>query len=137
MSIIGFSLRKVTVERKNSPKGKVSINTNFGIKEVVKADVSLGSDKSQGVQIKFHYDTEFAPDIGSIHFEGDVLSVYPQKEAEEIITQFKETKKVSPKLAQPILNHIFQKCSVEALIMAKTLNLPSPIKIPRVQSKQE
>ena len=132
--IVGFGSTKLSVEKKESAKGKIDINNNVTIKDIQEDNFSLGKDKQQNVlRFIFEFTSKYEPNIGNILFEGELLYLEEPKKAKEIFTGWKKDKKVPKDLMAGLLNTILTKCNVQALILSQEVNLPPPIPLPKVQ----
>jgi|SRR3989338_11113244 len=131
--IVGFSFTKLSAEKNEAAKGKIDINNNVTIKNVEEADLSLGKEKQNVVRFIFEFTSKYEPNVGAILFEGELLYLEDQKKIKEILSSWKQDKKVPKELMAGLLNTILTKCNVQALILSQEVNLPSPIPLPKVQ----
>ncbi len=132
MSVIGFNFNKILVERLGVKKGKISISNNIGITNVIEAKVPFANDKMKCIKVEFKFESKYEPDVAIISLEGDILYMLPTESADNLMTSWSTKKNLSGDLIQPIMNAILSKANVEALILSKELNLPSPIPLPKV-----
>ncbi len=137
MPIIGFSYSKIHVDRKSSPKGKISINNNVSLKDVKETELSLGKDKQKGLIFSFEFTTDYEPDMAKILLGGDVVYIEEEKKVKSVLEEWKKNKRIEKELMSSILNHVLQRCNIQALILSRDLNLPSPIPLPRVGQKAQ
>ncbi|MFC1728344.1 hypothetical protein ACFLZ7_02675 [Nanoarchaeota archaeon] len=135
MAIVGFNFNKITAEKKSAVKGKIKINNNVSIKDVSSMDFSIGSTKQKGLKYGYEFTAKFEPNLGSIVIQGDVLSLEEASKVDEILKQWKKSKKVGNEFMVPIMNTILSKCNIKALILSQDLNLPAPLQMPRVKAK--
>ena len=131
--IVGFGFTKLSAERIEPAKGKIDINNNVSIKDVVEDNFSLGKDNQNVIKFKFEFTSKYEPSVGTILFEGDLLYMEEPKKAKEILSSWKKDKKIPKELMEGLLNTILTKCNVQALIMSQEVNLPPPIPMPKVQ----
>lgn len=134
MAIIGFSMQKISVERKNSPKGKINIKNNVSIKKVQKSKFNFG-DGRDALSYTFEFSVTYEPNVGSITIAGEVVNLVDAKMSKDVLTKWKKEKKVDAVALAPVLNAILQRCNVQALILSRDINLPSPIPLPSVSKK--
>src|SRR5690606_25123677 len=99
------------------------------------AKISITGDAHAGLRYVFTYVATYEPSIGTITLEGEVITMDDKKKSDAILKDWKKDKTLPAQTSQPILNSILNKCTVEALILSKELNLPAPIPIPKI--KQE
>lgn len=132
MTIVGFNFTKIHVERKKPAKGKINIKNNISIKKVEEADLSLGKSKQSGLKFIFEFVSLYDPKIGDITLAGEVLYLMPEKQVKEVLKGWKKDKKVPKDLTAAVLNTVLQKCNIQALMLARDINLPPPIPLPKV-----
>ena len=134
MTIIGFSYTKIHVERKKMMKGSINIRNHAQVKNLETVDISLGP-KKQALKFSFTFTTEYKPDLAEILLEGEIISLETEERAKEMLKIWKKDKKLPDQMITPILNDILNKCSIQALILSRELNLPAPIQLPKVAAK--
>ncbi|MFP4111374.1 MAG: hypothetical protein ACLFPQ_02695 [Candidatus Woesearchaeota archaeon] len=137
MTIVGTNFTKINVERKNAIKGKINISNNVSIKSVEEANFSLGTSEQKGARFVFEFTSKYEPELGEIYLSGDVLFVATESEIKAIIEKWNKEKKIDQKVMSGILNGILNKCNVQALILSQTMNLPSPIPLPKVSNQTQ
>jgi len=136
LTIIGFNFSKILVERSKPVKGKINIQNKVSVTDVIKADLSLGKDKQDGVKFTFSYVSQYEPKVGQIELEGDLLFLTDAKNSKFIVDSWKKDKKVPQDVMSSVLNSVLQKCNVQALIASRDVNLPPMVPLPKVQVKQ-
>jgi len=133
MPIVGFEFTKIEAERLPTlRRAGLSIKNNFGIKNVEKVDLALGEGKQTAARFHFEYTTSYDPKGGSILLKGNVLFLSDNKIIEESVKSWKKNKKIDKNLMTIILNRILEKSSIQSLLLSDTLNLPAPVKMPKV-----
>lgn len=135
MSVLGFNFNKISVERLGSKSGKLTISNNIGISDVSEAKVPFANEKVKAVKVNFKFESKYEPKVAQILLEGDVLYMLPTESAESLLSDWASKKQLNSELVQPIMNAILSKSNIEALILSKELNLPSPIPLPKVNVK--
>ena len=131
--IVGFGFTKLSAEKTEKAKGKIDINNNVSVKDVIEDNLSLGKDKQNIVKLIFEFTANYEPSVGKILFEGEVLYLEEPKKIKEILSSWKKDKKLQKEVMAGILNTILTKCNIQALILSQEVNLPPPIPMPRVQ----
>ncbi len=58
------------------------------------------------------------------------------KQVKEILKSWSKDKKISKDIMSNILNNVLVKCNIQALILSQYMNLPPPIPLPKVQTKE-
>jgi hypothetical protein len=135
MTVVGFNFTKINVEKNAGAKGKLTISNNFGVKEVSDAKLAIGGDKAKPVKFEFTFESKYEPDYATIHLEGDLLFMFPTEVADKILKEWKDSKKLNNEIVEPVMNAILSKSNIEALILSKEMNLPSPVPLPKVNVK--
>jgi len=133
MAIVGFTFTKMHAERKSAVKGKMNIRNNVAIKNIEKADLSLGKASQNGLRFIFEYSVVYEPKIAEIILEGELIDIEEDKKVEAVLKDWKKDKKIDPGLMNVVLNTVFNKSNLQALILSKDVNLPAPIPLPRIQ----
>lgn len=138
MAIIGFSFIKFDCERKsNQAKGSIEIKHNVSITKVEKTSITVGSNKNDVLKINFGFDVIYSNDIGKVSIAGDVVFT----DTPEIITETQKSwdldKKLPALVNEQIHGFIYNKAIVRALELSDSLNLPSPIPMPKVSFKSQ
>lgn len=128
MSVIAFNFTKVAGERKAGPAGKLNIRATSNVTDV--SEQPLGNQKV--LKFTFNHSITYEPSFASINMSGDVLVLSNDKEIKETLASFKKNKRFSPELTQKVMNTILNRVSIQALILSRDLNLPAPIKLPRL-----
>lgn len=132
MAVVGFNFNKILVEKKALKEGKVDINNNVSIKEVEVADLSLGKAKQDGVKFVFEFTSKYEPDYAHMTLIGDVLYLDSEKNIKAILEDWKKKKTIPKEAMTEVLNSILNRCNIQAMILARDVNLPSPIPLPKV-----
>ena len=135
MAILGFNFTKISVEKKNVPRGKINISNNIAIQTVDKGDFVIGATKHPIVKVGVEFTAKFDPNIGQIVLNGDVIYSDKQETIEEIEKDWKKDKKFKKEIMAAVLNSALNKCYIESLMLSRELNLPSPIPLPKFASK--
>jgi hypothetical protein len=138
MNIIGFNFTKLDVQTKETQKsGKININSNVMLKKVEKKQFNLGNAKQGTVRFDFDFDVQYEPDIGSIKLSGNLLLLTESKKADEIAKSWKDNKNVPAEVTEAVMNTILSRSNIQALILSQYVNLPPPIKLPRVKASDK
>lgn len=136
MTVVGINLYKITAERDPNFSGKVSIKNNATIKDVQKTDLFLGKTKQEAVKFMFEFSSKYEPTLGNIILSGDCVFVEDAKVIKDILADWKKDKRVKTEIMADVLNNILQRCNIEALVLSKEINLPPPLQLPQVETKQ-
>ncbi|MBI4918541.1 hypothetical protein HY837_01315 [archaeon] len=137
MAVLGLSFKKLSVERKESPKGQLNVTSNTNITKIEKSKMSLDSKDQDAVKFSFEFVTEYEPKVATITIEGEVLWLDNKERAKEILDAWKDKTKVPQQVMIPVLNTILAKSNFTALILSREMGLPVPLQMPRVEPKPE
>ena len=137
MSIVGFNFTKINAQKNNSYVGQVMIKNNITLKDVVEAKMGLAGGNKGALKVDFSFSSIFDPNFASIVLDGEVLLLEDSKKVQEVIDGWKKSKSFPREVAEPLMNHILDRCNVQALLLSKDLNLPSPVPLPKVNVNQE
>lgn len=131
--IIGFSLKEIEGKRWDETEGVVQVTYSSKIENIAEEEVKIYKDKVAKIEFTFEigYLRE-KKEVGKIKFSGSLLW---KGDLEEIMDNWKE-KKIPDKLKTPVMNYIYRKCLINAVSLSESLNLPSPIPIPRIEFKK-
>lgn len=130
MAIIGFNFTKIAAQRLSSRSGKIQVTNNIGVRNIESSKFS-GDSKRKAVKISFRYDGLYEPKVARLQFDGDVVLLLPEKNADELVKGWKDGK-ADAKTLTSAMNHVLERCNVQAIILARDLNLPSPVPLPKV-----
>lgn len=132
MTIVGFNFTKISAERKNAVVGMVNINNSITLKDVAEAKLGLAGDRG-ALRMTFAFTSDYTPELATLMMEGDVLMLLEVKQAQSVLDGWKKSKNLPREVAEPLMNHILDRCNIQALLLSKDLNLPSPVQLPKVQ----
>lgn len=135
MSIVAFNFTKISAERVQNPRGSVNVKNAVNIKDVHKTKLAIGNSSQDVLRIMFEFTSTYEPNLGKIALEGDILHVDKADKIESAFKSWQKDKKLPKEEARMAINHILGKCNVEAILLSRELNLPSPIELPRIAAK--
>lgn len=133
MTVVGFTFTKMNVERKNPSKGKININNNVIILNIEESTFSVEKEQDVSLKVTFQFDSTYEPDIGFIQLIGELIYVDEKEAINGILKEWNASKRISKEVMTEVLNVILNRCNIEALILARDINLPSPIPLPKVK----
>lgn len=132
MNILNVSFNSISAKKEQAPKGKLGIKSNVSITSV--EDANIGVDKSNTtLRVGFSFNTEYSPDYASIQITGQMIVLEEKENAKKMLDTWNKEKKVNKDFSIPLMNTIMSKCVMESIIIAKELNLPSPLPMPKVE----
>ncbi len=130
MAVVGFYFTKIHGEKTSEPNKKLSVDRAVNIQKVEKSDIAFGSQKQGSILVAFSYEVVYAPEIGKIELNGNLLYLAPQEKLDEAIVQWKKESTLPLDVMNPILQAIFTRANIQALVMSRDLTLPPPFAIP-------
>lgn len=136
MKILGFSFRKISIEKHSDSFKELKINTNLDVLELKKVDTDFLKEKEEAFNVKFKYVLDYEPKIAKIEFEGGILISVELEKAKEIIEKWKD-KKIVDEIKIPLFNLIMRKSNIRALQLQDEMNLPSHIRLPSLKKSDE
>ncbi|MEM3373675.1 MAG: hypothetical protein QXE31_00490 [Candidatus Woesearchaeota archaeon] len=136
MAIIGFHFTKMSVERKKQPSGKINVKNNVILTDIKEANV-ISNVKQKAIEFKFAYNTIYEPEIASLSLEGALVFVGNDELVNKALETWNKEKKLVEEIIPEVYNYLLEKCSIEALILAKEMNLPPHVPLPKVSSEKQ
>lgn len=135
MPVVGLQFEKILIEKHAPVKGKIQVNNNVTLKDVVKTDISIGPSKHVALKFKFEFTAKYEPKIASMTMNGYLTFFEKPDKVKEIADAWKKDKKIPKETMSSVLNTILSRCNVEAMLFAREVNLPPPIPLPKVTVK--
>ncbi len=133
MALIGFNFTKINVEKKKATKGGIKITNNIHFTDIKEAKVNF-MDKKTALNVEFVFTCKFEPGVGLIELKGNAIELLEDDKTKEALDKWKKDKKLPTDVAQKILNSLLNKCYVESLILSNSMNLPSPVPLPKIKT---
>ncbi len=131
MTIAGFTFTRMLVERKSQAKGAVNINSNIGVVSAEEIDFVMGTQKQKGIKVIFDYRNSYAPDLGTLILNGEILYLSDQKRHDDLMKAWKKDKKFPDDVMVELYNIISTRGCLLAIQLSSTVGLPPPIPLPR------
>ncbi|MCS7135012.1 MAG: hypothetical protein N3E38_00805 [Candidatus Aenigmarchaeota archaeon] len=129
MPVIGFYLRGITANRRQTLREKIDINTTVSLTQIEKTTIGV-KKKEDALNISFEFLTKYEPDIGEMKLEGNVL--YIGIHVKEALNLWKKEKKILPEVDVEVKNFLFRKCMTIEINLAEDMSLPPPIMFPNL-----
>lgn len=130
MTMIGFNFTKINVSKHGPAKGNISINRKCNPTKV--EEVGIGSGQ-KALKYTFQFAAEYKPKVAEMLFEGTLTELTKPEDADEALKLWKEKNQLPPKTLERVMNAILNRCHIEALIMAKEMNIPPPFNLPKIK----
>ncbi len=134
MPVVGLQLNKILVEKHLPVKGKIQVNNNVSLTNVEKAEFAVGA-KQASAKFHFEFTAKYEPKIADILLVGFLTFVDKEDSVKSILDGWKKDKKLPKDIMSSVLNVVLSRCNVEALLLAREVNLPPPIPLPKVTMK--
>ncbi|MBI5797999.1 hypothetical protein HZA98_03805 [Candidatus Woesearchaeota archaeon] len=133
MQIISINFDKVLGERKKPLEVPLKVQTSIKIKEVKEEDLNLTNKKEAALSFVFEYAVDYQQDQGTVLLQGSVLCTGDKAELDAAYKDWKKTKKFNPEMSKEILNNVFLRCNIKALLFEQEVALPPHIVLPRLE----
>lgn len=131
MSIIGFNFTKMSAEKMEATKAKISIKNSINITKVEDTSISLGDKGQKGMKITFSYILDYQPNFGKIELGCNFIMMEEAQVVDKAIEAWMNKKPLTKEIMEKLTNYAMSKCAIQSLILAKEVNLPSAIKLPK------
>jgi len=131
--IVGFSIKTISADRKDLPRGRIDINSTPRITSIEES--KMGFLNKKPLSIEFEFITRYEPRIAEIRILGNVL--YLGKDIKNTIKLWKEKKVIPKEVDIEIKNFLFRKCLSIGMDLSENMQLPPPLMFPRVVPKQK
>ncbi len=133
--IIGYQIFKITAERNTSVIPEDPIQVGYNV-----STTSVGKDSaSKTLRFGFNYDVSLndnkSNNIGKIHLEGAII--YAAENVDDIYKTITDSGKLDKAVQQEIVQGISNFSIMEAMQIAKQIQLPPLIKLPDLTQSQE
>ncbi|MBI2106793.1 hypothetical protein HYT57_02305 [Candidatus Woesearchaeota archaeon] len=134
MTIVGFNYDKLSVEKKEEEVkkgGDFKVTYNVSIKDMQDYELKL-QDKQKALRFVFEFSIRYTPQIGELGMNGNIIYTEDKEKIKEIKEHWDEKKDVPDDLKAQLINLIFRRSNVKALLLTQEVNLPSHIPMPRI-----
>jgi hypothetical protein len=132
--IVGFSIKTISAERKEVPRGRIDINSTPKVISVSDSKVDFVS-KQKPLNLEFEFVTKYEPDVGEIKILGNVF--YVGKDMKDTLKTWKKEKRLSKGVDIEVKNFLFRKCLTIGMNLSENMQLPPPLIFPRIVPKQK
>ena len=136
MTLVAFHFKKMLAEKKKNAAGKISAKNNVAITDIKEAKLNMGKSSQAGAEVTFQFTVNYEPDLGSIELVGAVVYMGTTEVIKAVMDAWEKDKQVSKDVVEELYNHVLHKCNIQALIMARDMQLPAHIQLPRVKAKE-
>lgn len=133
MSVIAFNFTKISGQRKTGPMSNLNIKSSTMLKDL--KETPVGNQK--GLVFTFNHLINYNPEYANVTLEGEVVVLANEKDTKDALAAWKKDKHLSKEMTEQVMNTILNKVSIQSLIMTRDLNLPAPIKLPRIVMNEQ
>ena len=132
--MIGLTFKEIEGKRGEEPiKGDLKANSSPVIKNVKEVDVP--SLKKKALSIQFDFNTKYEPNVGTVRIGGELLFLTEKNKS--VLDLWEKDKKLPDDISITILNYLFRKCLLKVANIAEELQLPLPLAMPKITSKEK
>lgn len=135
MKIIGFSLTKISIEKKENKKGNVSVKNSLDVENISEEEVPISNKPA--LKIDFFYIIDYEPNVAKVEIKGSVITIDEKEESKDILKEWKSKKTYTHESKLGLFNFILSKCNLKALLLEEELDLPLHIPFPKLVSEQK
>ncbi len=129
--ITGLEVTKVEANRKVSEAiSNMKFNINFEDVKVDKENVTVG------FTFTAVYEGAASKEIGQLKIEGNVVSKENRKDADEIVSTWKEKKTLPLKYAEDVINLLNFECGARGTLVAYSIGFAAPLPLSRAKLEQ-
>lgn len=134
MKIAGFSISKISAEKKIPIKGKLELKSNVDIKDILKEEIQI--TKNAALKFDFEFSINYEPKVASILISGSIIAIDEKDESKEILKEWKKKKFTHP-MRISLFNFIMDKCNLRALQLEEELALPLHVPFPKLRPQPQ
>ena len=134
MIIVGEKITKVDAKRGKLKRG-LKIETKPEITKISSKEIFAAGEKRNGALIDFNFNISYEKS-GHINLKGSLFVTGEDDELKRLQKEWKKDKKINDNIFPALLNRIFELGLITAIPLSKTLGLPVPLQLPRVNTKQ-
>ncbi len=132
MPVVGMSINSLTAQKKQKPKGEVTVTSKPEITSVKEMKLEVLSTPT--LEIGFEFKIDYKPNLGKMEMKGTVM--YTTPDAKEVAKKWKKEKKLPTDIDVEIRNYLLRKCLVIAIDLAEKMQMPLPVWIPAFKKKK-
>ena len=136
MRLVGFSFKKINIERTSDSLKDLKIESKINIETIESLKSDFMQEGQDVIKVDFKYLIDYTPKIANIDLSGQVLLAMTTDQAKEIVDGWKK-KKINEDYRIAIFNIILRKSNVKALELEEDMNLPLHIPFPSLKKQKE
>lgn len=136
MTVVGFALSKILIERKEAMTGKIEVKSKLHVKNMKKEDVKLMEGKDV-IRFDFDYLISYEPSLAKIDMSGHILYMVDPAMTKDIIKSWQKNESLPEDIKLAVYNTIFHKCNIKALELEEDFNLPPHLQLPYIRKEEK
>jgi hypothetical protein len=133
MPIVGFNFDKLLVDKKNTLKTPINVDTGMKVKDIKQEEVIVAGNKESMLKFDYEFKVTYNKGEAEIEISGNLVLAEDRKTLDEIFAKWKKEKKMEPKITQAVMNNVLMRCNIKALLLTQEVGLPPHIRLPSVQ----
>ena len=140
MILIGHRVTKISGERHDIAEGAALNNISSNAVPTNIREGKSVNPKSKILIVEWEFKSDYDMDnnkkLAELLITGEVIYEVESKNFKRIMSEWKKTKQIKKEQLLPMLQSILNVAQVQGIILAKELNLPSPVQLLKLQEKQ-
>ncbi|HIJ97613.1 TPA: hypothetical protein H1009_00835 [archaeon] len=131
-TIIGERITRILAESKQW-EPRMQIQNTPELVGLEKAEVGIGGDKKQVLQVKFRFLTKYGEDAGRIEVDGLLYYADAPKALEQLEKEWKASKEIKDSDVRiALINRILEISFLQVIALADQIKMPPPLQMPRL-----
>ncbi len=136
MEILGFNITKISAEKRIESIKEVKIETKMNILDISPIEIKQLKNTENSLKIKFDYLLDYGKEVAFINIQGYLIISLESPLFKEVIDSWNK-KKLPENFQVTIINIIFQRAGIKALLVEDQLNLPLHTPTPSIKMKSK
>jgi hypothetical protein len=130
MKLIGFSFKKISIEKFGDQPESIKFDTKLDISSIDSLRSDILKTREELVKVDFLYTTLFDPNFAKIDLAGQVILSVDPKIARDVLKNWKDKQQPSEDFRTTLFNIILRKATIKALELGEEMGLPPHIPLP-------
>jgi len=135
MGVLASRFTEITAKAGKPVKGNIEVSTSLPTLTSMKlVEIGSGKQKKDLLLIGFEYMIEYKQMGAKIELKGEVT--YSAEDPKKLVNLWDKKNKVEEAMSLTVLNYLIKRCSIESVKIADDLQLPVPVRLPEIRSKE-
>ncbi len=134
MRLIGFSFKKISIEKMSEQPESIKFDTKLDISSIDSLKSDLLKTRDELIKVDFTYTVLFDPNFAKIDLAGQVILSVDSRMAKDILRGWKD-KQPSEDFRIALFNIILRKANIKALELGEEMGLPPHIPLPSLNKE--